>query len=99
MSNTLAVREALIKFHTVVPPCSDQNDFIRKTNSEYKTINVTVCLLVCLFVFQDWVSQCSPGSPGTHSVDQAGLELIEICLPLPPKCWDLKACAWLIFAF
>ena len=22
------------------------------------------------------------------SVDQAGLELIEILLPLPPKCWD-----------
>ena len=21
-------------------------------------------------------------------VDQAGLELIEICLPLPPECWD-----------
>ena len=21
-------------------------------------------------------------------VDQAGLKLIEICLPLPPKCWD-----------
>ncbi|EDL24795.1 mCG147845 [Mus musculus] len=28
----------------------------------------------------------SPGCPGTHSVDQAGLELI--LLPLPPKCWD-----------
>jgi hypothetical protein len=24
--------------------------------------------------------------PGTHTVDQAGLELIEIHLPLPPKC-------------
>ena len=21
-------------------------------------------------------------------VDQAGLELTEICLPLPPECWD-----------
>jgi hypothetical protein len=29
-----------------------------------------------------------PGFPGTHSVDQAGLEHTEICLPLPPKCWD-----------
>jgi hypothetical protein len=27
------------------------------------------------FVFQDRVSLCSPGCPGTHSVDQAGLEL------------------------
>jgi hypothetical protein len=34
------------------------------------------------------VSLCSPGCPGTHSVDQAGLELTEIYLPLPPKCWD-----------
>jgi hypothetical protein len=29
------------------------------------------------------VSPCSPGCPGTHSVDQAGLELTEILLPLP----------------
>jgi hypothetical protein len=27
------------------------------------------------FVFQDRVSLCIPGCPGTHSVDQAGLEL------------------------
>jgi hypothetical protein len=27
------------------------------------------------FVFQDRVSLYSPGCPGTHSVDQAGLEL------------------------
>jgi hypothetical protein len=31
------------------------------------------CLFV--FVFRDRVSLCSPGFPGTHSVDQAGLEL------------------------
>jgi hypothetical protein len=30
---------------------------------------------VCLFVFQDRVSLYSPGCPGTHSVDQAGLKL------------------------
>jgi hypothetical protein len=31
----------------------------------------------CLFcfVFRDRVSLCSPGCPGTHFVDQAGLEL------------------------
>jgi hypothetical protein len=33
-----------------------------------------VCLFVCLF-FRDRVSLCSPGCPGTHSVDQVGLEL------------------------
>jgi hypothetical protein len=27
------------------------------------------------FVFRDRVSLCSPGCPGTHFVDQAGLEL------------------------
>jgi hypothetical protein len=34
-------------------------------------------LLICLFilVFQVRVSLRSPGCPGTHSVDQAGLEL------------------------
>jgi hypothetical protein len=31
--------------------------------------------LVCLFVFRDRVFLYSPGCPGTHSVDQAGLEL------------------------
>jgi hypothetical protein len=36
--------------------------------------------------FRDRVSLCSPGCPGTHFVDQAGLES-EIHLPLPPKCW------------
>jgi hypothetical protein len=32
-------------------------------------------LFVCLFVFRDRVSLCSPGCPATHSVDQVGLEL------------------------
>jgi hypothetical protein len=34
-----------------------------------------ICLFVCLFVFRDRLSLYSPGCPGTHSVDQAGLEL------------------------
>jgi hypothetical protein len=33
-------------------------------------------ILFYFLVFQDRVSLCSPGCPGTHSVDQAGL-----CLP------------------
>jgi hypothetical protein len=44
----------------------------------------------CLFVFQDRVSLCIPGCLGTHYVDQAGLELTEIFLPLPPKCWNQR---------
>ena len=38
-------------------------------------------------VFRDRVSLCSPGCPGTHFVDQAGLEVRNL-LPLPPKYWD-----------
>jgi len=34
---------------------------------------VSECVCVCVCV-------CSPGCPGTHSVDQAGLKLTEICL-------------------
>jgi hypothetical protein len=30
--------------------------------------------LLLFFVFRDMVSLCSLGCPGTHSVDQAGLE-------------------------
>jgi hypothetical protein len=44
------------------------------------------------FVFQDRVSLCSPGCPGTHFVDQASLELRN-----PPvsasQVLGLKACA------
>ena len=42
--------------------------------------------------FQDRVSLCySPGFPGTHSVDQAGLELRYPALCFPSA--ELKACA------
>jgi hypothetical protein len=39
-------------------------------------------------VFQDRVSLSNPGCPGTHSLDQDGLKVTEIQLPLPPKHWD-----------
>ena len=44
-----------------------------------------------LFVFafeMGFLCVNNPGCPGTQSVDQAGFRLTEICLPLPPKCWD-----------
>jgi hypothetical protein len=44
-----------------------------------------VCVCVCV-VFQDRVSLCSPGCPGTPSVDQAGLELRN----LPVSVWALE---------
>jgi hypothetical protein len=50
---------------------------------------IVVVVVVGSFVFVfDRVSLCSLGCPETHFVDPAGLKLTEICLPLPPKCWD-----------
>jgi hypothetical protein len=59
------------------------------------------CLFVCLFfVFWDRASLCSPGCPGTHFVDQAGLELrnlpasasrvlgLKACTTTPGMCQD-----------
>jgi hypothetical protein len=40
-------------------------------------------ILFYFLVFRDRVSLCSPGCPGTHSVDQAGLELRN----LPAEQW------------
>jgi hypothetical protein len=50
------------------------------------------CLFVCLNGFWDKVSLYSPGCPGTHFVDQAGLELRN---PPTSASWvlGLKACA------
>jgi hypothetical protein len=50
----------------------------------------------CLF-FQDRVSLCSPGCPGTHFVDQAGLKLRNLPASAS-QVLGLKACttiAWL----
>lgn len=43
-------------------------------------------------LFLETVSLCIPRCPETHSGDHAGLELIEISLPLLLKSWDLKVC-------
>ena len=44
-------------------------------------------LLFCLFCFFETGLLCRFGAcPGTHSVDQIGLKLIGIHLPLPPQC-------------
>jgi hypothetical protein len=53
---------------------------------------VLFCLFVCLFVcFQDRVSLCIPGCPGTQSVDQAGLELRNLTSSAS-QVLGLKAC-------
>jgi hypothetical protein len=51
----------------------EKNPQNRKRLATEKLI-LFVCLFVCLF-FRDRVSLCSSACPGTHSVDQAGLEL------------------------
>ena len=44
-------------------------------------------LFVVLFVFQGRFSLCNkPWFSWTSFVEQAGLKLTGICLPLPPKC-------------
>lgn len=51
------------------------------------TLSPARVILVCLLVWGGGrVSLCSPGCPGTRSVDEAGLELTEIHLP----CWNLR---------
>ena len=44
-----------------------------------------------LLVFPGRVSLCSPGCPETCSVDQAGLEPIDLLLL--PECWDNSSVA------
>ena len=68
-------------------------------------LNSEICLT---FFFRDRVSLCSSGCPGTHSVDQAGLELrnlpasasqelgLKVCATTPGKC---TCCLFSFFPF
>ena len=49
-------------------------------------------VVVVVVVFRDRVSLCSPGCPGTHFVDQAGLELRNLPASAS-RVLGLKACA------
>lgn len=49
---------------------------------EKPLVPTSVCLSVCLS--RDQVLLCSLDWPGIVYVDQVGLELTELCLPLPP---------------
>jgi hypothetical protein len=55
-------------------------------------VSIEFCFVFLFLFFRDRVSLYSPGCPGTHSVDQAGLELRN-----PPasasQVLGLKACA------
>ena len=56
-----------------------------RTKSGLAGPSFTYLFIFCLF---ETGSPFSPSWPGAHYVDQAGLELTEIHLPLPPECWD-----------
>ena len=68
----------------VIAPSRQSNDFAFLVH--FFLFCCCCCLSVLVFffllVFQDTVCLCNPGCPGDLSVDQAGLELTEICLPL-----------------
>jgi hypothetical protein len=53
---------------------------------------VVVVVVVVVLVFRDRVSLCSPCCPGTHFVDQAGLELRNLPASAS-QVQGLKACA------
>jgi hypothetical protein len=55
---------------------------MKQLYTELHDLEISLSLSLFLsFVFEDRVSLCSPGSPGTCFVDQAGLKLTEITLP------------------
>ena len=58
---------------------------------------LTFCCFV--FLFQDRVSLYSPGSPRTHSVDQASLQLRDslASTQLLPQGWDLMCAVPLLY--
>jgi hypothetical protein len=65
---------------------------IKNYQSPHRPVIKNKSFFFFFLVFRDRVSLCSPGCPGTHSVDQAGLELRD-----PPasasQVLGLKACA------
>jgi hypothetical protein len=80
---------------------------IKETNKYFQIILFAFlfffccCCFVFVFVFWDRVSLCSPGWPGTHSVDQAGLKLRNLPASAS-KVLGLKACnttVWQYFQF
>jgi hypothetical protein len=49
--------------------------FLKQLNSHTQNSKLFVLFCFVLFCFRDRVSLYGPGCPGTHFVDQAGLEL------------------------
>jgi hypothetical protein len=58
----------------------------------YLFIYLFIFIFIFFFFFQGRVSLCSPGCPGTHSVDQADLELRSLPASVS-QVLRFKACA------
>ena len=75
-------------------PCD--TTYLQNGNKVKKHISFLYCnyfiLFIYFLVFRDRVSLCSPGCPGTHSIDQAGLELRNLPASAS-RVLELKACA------
>ena len=66
----------------MIPGPSDFRPLLRILDSQGEEHLRAQLFLVLFLFFRDRVSLCSPGCSGTHSVDQAGFEHIEIRLHL-----------------
>jgi hypothetical protein len=77
-------------------PCFQNSEFkwpiLKQYIQKYSIFLRFFCFVLFFLFFRDRVSLCSPGCPGTHSVDQAGLKLRN-----PPasasQVLGLKVCA------
>jgi hypothetical protein len=74
---------------------------VQEKCSQTSQLNLCCCCCCCfvcfIMVFLDRVSLCNPGCPGTHFVDQAGLELRNLPTSAS-RVLGLKVCtttAWL----
>jgi hypothetical protein len=61
---------------------------IATTTTTITVMMMMMMMMMMMIVFQNRVIQCSSTCPETHYADQTGLELIEIYLPQPSRCWD-----------
>jgi hypothetical protein len=70
-------QNAIVRFHPFV--CGFQEVILVLVLVLFLFLFFVFCVLFCFcflfFFLQDKVSLCSPGCPGSHSIDQAGLEL------------------------
>lgn len=85
------VRRQLIGVSSLLSACR-----FRELCSHYETD-----LAPSAFCFFETVSLCSPYHPDISYVSHAGLELVVILLPQPPKGWDCKheSLYWIEYVF